>query len=265
MTTSENLGWEEAVRRVLQASPDPLTPDQIVHAVRERNIRKLGAAPKQSVAARLSTMVNEGKVERPERGVYRLTVNIGAPVSAEAAAGAEEEATITRVAAFGLYWERDKVNWNPGRGNRTQLLGSPSPENNETQIDFANQWGIYLLHNRLDVMYVGRTTDSLIERLRAHNDTRNSNDRRNARWDSFSWFGFRQVNEDGSLSDEVATIDTRMMITILEAVIIEAFIPPLNDKGGELMGTMYHQVEDPSLVEQRDAELRRMVGRALAR
>ena len=55
-----------------------------------------------------------------------------------------------------------------------------------------------------------------------------------------------------------------MMITILEAVIIEAFILPLNDKGGELMGTMYHQVEDPSLVEQRDAELRRMVGRALA-
>ena len=66
-------------------------------------------------------------------------------------------------------------------------------------------------------------------------------------------------------SDEAATIDTRMMIIILEAVIIEAFIPPLNDKGGELMGTMYHQVEDPSLVEQRDAELRRMVGRALAR
>ena len=55
-----------------------------------------------------------------------------------------------------------------------------------------------------------------------------------------------------------------MMITILEAVIIEAFIPPLNDKGGELMGTIYLQVEDPSLVEQRAAELRRMVGRALA-
>ncbi len=55
-----------------------------------------------------------------------------------------------------------------------------------------------------------------------------------------------------------------MMITILEAVMIEAFIPPLNDKGGDLMGTMYRQIEDPSLVEQRDVELRRMVGRALA-
>ena len=55
------------------------------------------------------------------------------------------------------------------------------------------------------------------------------------------------------------------MIAILEAVMIEAFIPPLNDKGGELMGTMYRQVGDPSPVEQRDEELRRMAGRALAR
>ena len=261
MPASENLGWEEAVRRVLQASLDPLTPDQVVHGIRERNLRELGATPKPSVAARLSIMLKEGKVERPERGVYRLSTSNSIPVSAEAIAEAEEEATITSVAAYGLYWERDKVNWNPGRGrgNRIQLLGSP--DDSDVEIDFSNQWGIYLLHNRLDVMYVGRTTDSLLGRLRDHN----TRDRRNARWDRFSWFGFRQVKEDGSLSDEIATIDTRMMITILEAVMIEAFIPPLNDKGGDLMGTIYRQVEDPTLVTEREAEFRRMVAQALTR
>ena len=260
MTTTGNLGWEEAVRRVLSASQEPLSSEQVVHRIRECNWRDLGATPKASVAARLSIMLKEGKVERPERGVYRITTNSSVPVSAEDIAESEEEATITSVAAYGLYWERDKVNWNPGRGrgNPVRLLGSP--EDSTTEIDFSDQWGIYLLHNRLDVMYVGRTTDSLMGRLRAHNNL----DRRNARWDRFSWFGFRQVKEDGTLSDEIATIDTRMMITILEAVMIEAFIPPLNDKGGDLMGTMYRQIEDPSLVEQRDAELRRMVGRALA-
>ena len=51
------------------------------------------------------------------------------------------------------------------------------------------------------------------------------------------------------------------MIAVLEAVMIEAFIPPLNDKGGELMGTMYRQVEDPAPVEQREEELRSPDGR----
>ena len=259
MPETENLGWEEAVRRVLVASTEPLSSAQIVHGIRERNLRDLGATPKPSVAARLSIMLKEGRVERPERGLYRLSTGGGVPVSAEAIAEAEEEATITSVAAYGLYWERDKVNWSPGRGHRggIRLLGSP--DDSEVEIDFANQWGIYLLHNRLDVMYVGRTTDSLMARLRDHN----TRDRRNARWDRFSWFGFRQVNENGTLSDEIATIDTRMMITILEAVMIEAFIPPLNDKGGDLMGTLYRQVEDDALVKEREAEFRRMVGRAL--
>lgn len=259
MLDSENLTWQESIRRVLNASPEPLSPDQIVHGIREYGLRELGATPKPSVAAQLSIMMKNGDIERPARGVYRIGTGGGVPVSAEAIAEAEEEATITSVAAYGLYWDRDKVNWNPGRGRRggIQLLGSP--DDSEVDIDFANQWGIYLLHNRLDVMYVGRTTDSLMARLRDHN----TRDRRNARWDRFSWFGFRQVNEDGTLSDEIATINTQMMITILEAVMIEAFIPPLNDKGGDLMGTLYRQVEDPTLVKEREAEFRRMVGRAL--
>lgn len=259
--TTENLGWEEAVLRVLNATQEPIGAKQITHLIGERSLRELGATPEASVAARLSVMLKEGKVARPERGMYQVSTQSTVPASAEAIAEAEEEATITSVAAYGLYWERNQVNWSPGRGrgNRTRLLGRA--DDSESEIDFSNQWGIYLLHNRLDVMYVGRTTDSLLVRLQDHN----TRDRRNARWDRFSWFGFRQVNEEGTLSDEIASIDTRMLITILEAVMIEAFIPPLNDKGGDLMGTIYRQVEDPALVEERESEFRRMVGRALTR
>ena len=60
------------------------------------------------------------------------------------------------------------------------------------------------------------------------------------------------------------TFDTSMLITVLEGIMIEAFIPSMNDKGGELMGTLYRQVEDPALIAERLSELRRMVGEALS-
>ena len=135
------------------------------------------------------------------------------------------------------------------------------PDGGTENIDFANQNGIYVLYNRLTPMYVGRTdSKNLLGRLEDHNGS----DRRGARWDQFSWFGFRRVNEDRTLSDEAVGIDTKMLITIFESVMIEAFIPPLNDKGGELLGAMYRQVEDPVLVSRREVAFREMVARAIA-
>lgn len=255
-----NLSWQEAIQHVLRASSEPLGYRQIAHIIADQQLREtLGATPEATVAANLSMMVQAGTVVRPERGIYQLNTQPNSPVSAEAIAASETEARLTSVAAYGLYWDRDKVNWEPGRGrgNRVRLLGSP--DDSDMEIDFADQWGIYILYNRLSVMYIGRTTDSLLGRLRDHNNR----NRRSARWDQFSWFGFRKVNEDGTLSDESENFTTDMLITVLEAVMIESMLPPLNDRGGELMGTIYRQVEDPTLREQRDAEFRRMVGRVL--
>ena len=81
---------------------------------------------------------------------------------------------------------------------------------------------------------------------------------------TFSWFGFRRVGDDGNFVTTDASVSTDLLITFLEAVMIESFLPPLNNKGGDLLGTMYEQVEDPDLVSRREAEFRRMVGRALA-
>ena len=268
MTTEEqstplNLSWQEAIRRVLEQATEPMGSRQIAHVIAEEKLRdpsSFGATPEATVAAQLSLMLKAGVVDRPDRGIYRMNAQPNVPVSAEAVAASETEAKLTSVAAYGLYWDRDKVNWEPGRGrgNRIRLLGSPDDSNIE--IDFAEQWGIYILYNRLSVMYIGRTTDSLLGRLRDHN----SRNRRSARWDQFSWFGFRKVNEDGSLSDESENFTTDMLITVLEAVMIESMLPPLNDRGGDLMGTIYRQVEDPVLIKQEEDRFRRMVGHALA-
>ena len=75
------------------------------------------------------------------------------------------------IANYGLYWERDKVNWWPGRQGRgvrvIKLLGrkyaigrAHDEDDAEGAVDFANQNGIYLLHNGFETVYVGQTTNN---------------------------------------------------------------------------------------------------------
>ena len=131
---------------------------------------------------------------------------------------------IVRVPAFGLYWEKDKVRW-----NSREVLGCLAK--GSRKVNFAEQKGVYLLHNGRSVAYVGRTTDSLYGRLWAHH-----RDHKSMRWDRFSWFGFCDVNESGSLEPMPAQADSAHLISILEAVLIEALEPPVNGRRGDFLG-----------------------------
>ena len=55
--------------------------------------------------------------------------------------------------AFGMFWQRDFVWW-----SGTRLLGRQGA--GATEVNFAGQVGVYLLHDRERVIYVGRATDS---------------------------------------------------------------------------------------------------------
>ena len=167
------------------------------------------------------------------------------------------------ISNYGIYWERDKVNWWPGRRGRGQrvirLLGKEQVparqhiENADGAVDFANQTGIYLLHQGNEVMYVGLTVASgdnngLFYRLRLHhNDPTKS-----PLWDRFSWFGFRPV-ENGELKNVSTNMDQRVpmsaLVRVVETVLIQACMPRLNGQAGQLLGTIYGQVQDPELSE----------------
>ena len=162
------------------------------------------------------------------------------------------------IASYGLYWERDKVQWWPGPGGRIQLLGGPQvenrqfdPNNQEHTIDFSRQRGIYLLHHGHEVMYVGHTAEvganvGLFFRLRSHY----SSPRRGPLWDRFSWFGFRPV-ENGEIRDIPIDMGQHVpmgtLIQVVETVLIQACMPRLNGQAGQLLGTIYGQVRDPNL------------------
>ena len=191
------MSLKEAIRKVLKEATEPLHFRVISDIIASEGLRQnMSATPDKSVAGAISEMRTAGEpINRPSPGYYAW----GRPRSTSSTADADGEddadnATVS-IAAYGLYWERDKVIWDISRG-RIKMMGHQNRA--ATKVDFAEQQGVYLLHHMQTVIYVGRTNaenNGLFGRLRSHTKS----DRRSGRWDRFSWFGVRPVNEDGSL------------------------------------------------------------------
>ncbi len=257
---SDDITWQEAITRVLEDSYQPLHYQRITEMIGARGLRALsGATPSATVRACLLSMVDpeansyDNRIRRVTRGVYEFvsTKEDEQPVVREREDIEEDEQTEDSIGvpAFGLYWERQKVNW-----KKRKMLGRQTRD--AASVNFAEQRGVYLLHKDRSVVYVGRTDASLFERLRDHN-----RDRKSPRWDKFSWFGFCNVSDNGELGHSRKEFDLRRLIRILEAVLIEALEPPVNAQRGELMGVLYEQVPDSEIAQQLSREfLQNLVG-----
>jgi hypothetical protein len=157
-------------------------------------------------------------------------------VSSDVSAVADEIET-GALRAFGMFWRRDWVIWT----GTPRLVGRQG--SGASDVNFSDQIGVYLLHDRERVIYVGRATDSLYARLKAH-----TSDRLSGRWDRFSWFGLRGVKEDGSLEDSTVPWTPEVVIETMEALLIESLEPPLNRKRGDNFSALeFIQVTDPQL------------------
>lgn len=267
VSNTASTSWRNAILDVLRKENGPLHYQEILQRIEEGGLRAVtGKTPAQTVSSTLSSsLLAESLVEKVETGVYQIRSSSAAPVTDEQRRDqidrAKEEDEFTNIAAYGLYWERDKVLWNPGQGRPRQGLLGVS-EDGAKPVDFSNQAGIYVLHKYQTPMYAGRTkaeNNALLTRLLTHH----SGDRRGARWNQFSWFGFRQVVGNAIANDSNAKISIALLIDVLESVMIEAFIPPLNDKGGDLLGTLYTQVEDPDLTNRRNERFLATVAQAI--
>lgn len=241
------MTWDEAVQAVLREAGGALHYSEIAERIVAQGLREeVGATPQQTVAATISMSLREvdSPYVRVARGEYALRseLQIGtvAPSAPELVA---EEAVTGALKAFGMYWQRGLVMW-----ARPRLLGKQA---GGTEVNFADQQGVYLLHDRDRVIYVGRADDTLFARLKAH-----TTDRLSGRWDRFSWFGLRAVQSDGALSEVVLDWRHSVVIETLEALLIESLEPPLNRRRGDnLSAAEYLQVEDPDLEALRRQEL----------
>lgn len=257
MVTQKNLPWKEAIVSVLDDAASAMHYTDIAQAIIEQKLRqKVGATPAATVASNITTDIKQlddkSAFIRVKRGEYMLRKyhNAGAVLLDETADGTvkidetSEETGI--IQAFGMYWRRNLIRWS----STPKILGQQS--RGAENVNFADQRGIYLLHDGRETVYVGRSVDRPLGiRLFEH-----TYDRLNGRWDRFSWFGILSVTESGGLVSEPMSTDQGVLVTTLEALLIEALEPPQNRKrGDDFRAVEYLQVEDPSLQKRRSAAL----------
>lgn len=236
----KELSWEEAVHLVLRDAEGMMRYTEVGEQITARKIKKSANAA-ASVAATLAKSLksDDSPFLRVGKGEYILKAKteLQSQELTNISGSAEEDNPAGALQAFGMFWQRDQVIWS----GRPKIMGRQGL--GATTVNFSEQVGVYLLHDRERVIYVGRASDTLFARLKFH-----TTDRLGGRWDRFSWFGLRDVRSDGTLSEPSVAWTHTVVIETLEALLIESLEPPLNRKRGDnFSGAEYVQVVDPDI------------------
>ena len=235
MSSSPGLSWQQAIIRILGEAEAPLDHHEIAERILEKQLRTTtGRTPAATVSSELGKMirararVGREVIQRTPSGYARTLIAEAAAVEDEEELGDSDKTAF--INAYGLNWGRSLVNWQTRRGSLWGYQTNP-----DDRVDFADQDGIYLLHHGNEIVYVGqtRTTRSdvgLYGRMRSHN----ADIRKTGRWDAFSWFGFKPVNQEtGLLEDAAEYIPIRDVITLIETILTESLLPRLNMRSGD--------------------------------
>jgi hypothetical protein len=248
MASRSNLSWEEAIQIVLEEHDGAMHYTEIAAQISSRGLKSV-ANPAASVATTFTKSLADpdSPFIRIGRGEYALRKQLQATATSTFSSVEEipePETETGALEAFGMFWRRDQVLWS----GKPRLLGRQGE--GAQNVNFSDQIGVYLLHDRDRVIYVGRAADTLFARLKAH-----TTDRLGGRWDRFSWFGLRAVTEDGELGNPSVAWTHNVVIETLEALLIEALEPPLNRKRGDnFSGVEYLQVLEPDLEKRQQKQ-----------
>jgi hypothetical protein len=160
---------------------------------------------------------------------------------------------------YGRLWERRYVFW--GRGSvKGHLRGYRTPTDEGS--DFRDQIGIYILHDKnYQAVYVGQTgkgDQRLFVRLRQHQQDHLWN-----RWEYFSWFGFRRVNESGDRKlsehdhpEKKYGGEVDALLNEIEGALLVALEPKLNKQGPRWKDVKeYFQVVESELEDRATSEV----------
>ncbi|MDO5704296.1 MAG: GIY-YIG nuclease family protein [Paracoccus sp. (in: a-proteobacteria)] len=190
-----------------------------------------------------TSLNNEGAASpflKTEPGKFILKASSGEVVDQKTAEDSENNVddSIPVVKSAGIFWNASRVDWKA----KPKLLGQQQA--GSYTVDFSEQIGIYILYDGSRVVYLGRAVERPLGiRLAEH-----LKDRLNGRWDRFSWFGLRGVSETGNLTGPEFSANQKQIISLMEAILIEALEPPLNRKrGDDFSDKEYLQVTDPAL------------------
>lgn len=248
MTPKKDMTWDDAIFYVLNSSEEPMYYKEIAEKIASDGLRvTLGATPANTVNSIISSSIKNDKEEsrylRILGGVYTVKNKLSNDQSvyseSENKDGIENQYRI--ITAFGMFWRRESVEWS----QTTKLLGMA--QLGAEAVDFSKQIGVYLLYDGREIIYAGRSADSLGKRLYEH-----TKDRLATRWDRFSWFGLLPIFDDGQIGLLPGTYKAENMIPALEAILIEALEPRQNRRrGDDLAAVEYLQKVDPEIEKKR--------------
>jgi hypothetical protein len=143
------------------------------------------------------------------------------------------------IKAYGEYWNPDLVEW-----DAKQLLGRRSRVRGR-EINVYEETGVYVLYKDFQPVYVGRAVKQPIgNRLAGHRRSR----RKGPRWDTFSWFGIREILPSGKLKNRKKTFaaTSEELIATLEALLILAIDPKLNSRREKLKNAVRLNQSEPA-------------------
>lgn len=246
MSNQKNLPWKESIIRVLKEKGSAMHYTEIADEIVANGYRtKVGANPSYTVNRIINGDINENGINslflKTDKAYFILRdKNISMKVIKnfkDTAIKEYEDDVLEIINAFGMYWRREGIVWS----NNSKLLGKE--QSADTEVDFADQKGVYLLYDDNRIIYVGRAIEQgLGQRLYQH-----TIDRLNGRWNRFSWFGILKVTNEGKLTEpNYNNFKIDDFIMTMEALLIEGLEPPQNRKR-EVQAVEYLQIEDPEL------------------
>ncbi|MFW2542121.1 HTH domain-containing protein [Primorskyibacter sp. 2E107] len=234
------MPWKQAIITVLSEADEAVHYKTIAEEIESKKLRtSLGATPANSVYTTIGNSLKNDGEETPfvkvQKGLFAVKDALKSR-SDLYEHDVETEVDEKRIVkCVGMFWHQTRVIWR----KNPRLLGQQ--QTGSKVIDFNDQRGVYLLHDRSRVIYVGRSIDRpLGQRLYEH-----TKDRLNGRWDRFSWFGLCGVDNSGRILDPDFTANLPNLISLMEAVLIESLEPPQNRKRGDDFSDIeYLQVAD---------------------
>lgn len=220
---AKKLTWDQAITQILNQANGPLHYTEIAERIIEQDLRdNTGATPAQTINAIINGNIK--KYLKLGNGNYALLSWVNDREKTNSNITVKSESDTGAIKSFGMYWDRSKIDW-----SKPKFIGKQGDA--DVVVDFSEQVGVYLLHDRERVIYIGRAEDTLLKRLTAHTAGRFG-----GRWDRFSWFGMRSVDEHGKLGDAAETWDRRDVIETMEAILIECLEPSQNRRRGDNLG-----------------------------
>lgn len=256
------MKWSDAIIWILQNNVEegklqPMHYVDITKAIIENKLREvIGKTPQNSVSSKLTSNPGDkyfislggGYFSLNEAG-QKYSVPSNQPSNKKAESKEDKDPKVAEdfnksqkeqlIKAFGVYWQRDFIDW-----AHPKLLGVQEP--GADTIDFSEMRGIYLLYDGREIIYVGQAAkQSILYRLKAHTE-----DRLAGRWTRFAWFGIDLINPNSGKVEKIAedlNIKIFDLLNALEGILIEGLEPRQNRKQGNKFGDEYIQYIDEDL------------------